>query len=68
MDVYSLYTNLSNNEGIKAVEVNLKQKKNSATRIIITFLHLILTISFSTTKTTYKMKGVAWKQNMLQVM
>ena len=28
MDVYSLYTNISNNEGIKAVETTLKRKKH----------------------------------------
>ena len=38
LDDRSLYTNIPNNEGIKAVETTLKQKK-IATRIITTFFH-----------------------------
>ena len=44
MDVLSLYTNISNNEGIKAVETTLKQK-NLQTKVIISFLKLILTLN-----------------------
>ena len=44
MDVRSLCTNISNNEGIKAVETTLKWK-NLPTKAIISFLKLILTLS-----------------------
>ena len=48
MDVRSLYTNIANNEGIKAVETMLKRKK-----VIISFLKLILT-SYNNNKNIYK--------------
>ena len=44
MNVRSLSTNISNNEGIKAVETTLK-RKNLPTKAIISFLKLILTLS-----------------------
>ena len=44
LDVRSLYINIPNNEGIKAVETNLKLK-NIATRIVTTFLHLVLPLN-----------------------
>ena len=44
MDVRSLYTNISQKEGIKAVETTFK-RKNKPTRVIITFLKLILTLN-----------------------
>ena len=43
MDVRSFYTNIPSNEGIRDVETTLK-RKNIATRIIPTFLHLVLTL------------------------
>ena len=43
LDVRSLYTNIPNNEGIKAVETALKQKI-VLTEIITAFLHLALTL------------------------
>ena len=44
MDVHSLYTNVPHKEGIKAVETTLN-RKNKPTRVIITFLKLILTLN-----------------------
>ena len=47
LDVKSLYTNIPNNEGIKAVKESYekyKEKKVSA-KVIITFLNLILTLN-----------------------
>ena len=44
MDTRLLYTNISNNKGIKAVETTLK-RKNLPTKIIISFLKLILTLN-----------------------
>ena len=44
MDVGSLYTNIPYNEGIKAAETTLK-RKNLQTKVIISFLKLILTFS-----------------------
>ena len=44
MDVQSLYTNIPNKEGIEAVETTLK-RKNIGTRIISTFLRLVLTLN-----------------------
>ena len=44
MDVRSLYTNIPNKEGIEAVETTLK-RKNIGTRIISTFLRLVLTLN-----------------------
>ena len=47
LDVKSLYTNIPNNEGIKAVrEAYDKQpSKSVSTEVIITFLSLILTLN-----------------------
>ena len=44
MDVRSLYTNTPNKEGIEAVETTLK-RKNIGTRIVSTFLRLVLTLN-----------------------
>ena len=44
MDVRSLYTNIPNKERIKAVKTTLK-RKNIGTRIISTFLRLVLTLN-----------------------
>ena len=44
MDVRSLYTNISNREGIEAAETTLK-RKNIGTRVTSTFLRLVLTLS-----------------------
>ena len=44
MDVRSLYINIPNNEGLKAVETTLK-RKNLQTKVIISFLKLILTLN-----------------------
>ena len=44
MDVHSLYTTIPNNEEIKAVETTLK-RKNLQTKVIISFLKLILTLN-----------------------
>ena len=44
MDVRSLYTNIPNKEGIEAVETILK-RRNIGTRIISTFLRLVLTLN-----------------------
>ena len=44
MDVRSLYTNIPHEEGIKAVETTLA-RKGLPTRVIITFLRLILTLN-----------------------
>ena len=44
LDVSSLYINIPNNEGIKDVQTKLK-RKNIATRIITTFLHLVLPLN-----------------------
>ena len=44
MDVRSLYTKIPDNKGIKAVETTLKQK-NLPTKVIISFLKLILTLN-----------------------
>ena len=46
LDVKSLYTNISNNEGIKAVREAYDNHPNKiATKVIITFLSLILTLN-----------------------
>ena len=47
LDVNSLYTNISNNEGIKAVREAYDNHPNKtvATKVIITFLSLILTLN-----------------------
>ena len=57
MDVRSLYTNIPHKEGTEAVEATLK-RKNNPTKVIITFLKLILTV-----KTIYKSKDVLWELN-----
>ena len=44
MYVCSLYTNIPNNEGIKAIETTLKLK-NLQTKVTINFLKLILTLN-----------------------
>ena len=44
MDVHFLYANIRNKEGIEAVETTLK-RNNKATRIILTFLRLVLTLN-----------------------
>ena len=44
MNVCSLYTNIPNNEGIEAVETIL-ERKSIGTRIISTFLPLVLTLN-----------------------
>ena len=44
MDVRSLYINISHKEGIKPVKTTLKCK-SKPTRVIITFLKLVLTLS-----------------------
>ena len=55
MDVLSLYTNIPNIEGIKAVETKLKCK-NFQTKVIISFLKLILTLNnlYSISQTFHK--------------
>ena len=67
MDVRSLYTNISNKEGIKAVETTMK-RKNIGTRLISTFLRLVLTLifSFSIVKTIYRLRAASWAQNVHQ--
>ena len=44
MDVQSLYTNIPNKEGIEAAEITIK-RTNIGTRIISTFLRLVLTLN-----------------------
>ena len=46
-DVKSLYTNIPNNEGIEAIkESNEKYKEETvSTKVIITFLSLVLTLN-----------------------
>ena len=44
MDVHSIYTNIPNNEGYKAVKTTLKGK-SLQTKVIISFLKLILTLN-----------------------
>ena len=60
MDVRSLYTNIPNKEGIEAVETTLK-RKNIGTRIISTFLRLILTLNnfFFNSQNYLQIKGCA---------
>ena len=60
MEVRSLYTSIPHKEGIKAVETTLK-RKNKPTRIIITFLKLILTLSnfIFNSKNYLQIKGCA---------
>ena len=47
LDVWSLYTNIPNNEGIKAVReaYDNHSTKPVATKVILTFLSLILTLN-----------------------
>ena len=47
LDVWSLYTNIPNNEGIKAVReaYDNHSTKAVATKVILTFLSLILTLN-----------------------
>ena len=60
MDVRSLYTNISNREGIEAAETTLK-RKNIGTMVTSTFLRLVLTLSnFVFNSQTYlQIKGCA---------
>ena len=60
MDVRSLYTNISNREGIEAAETTLK-RKNIGTTVTSTFLRLVLTLSnFVFNSQTYlQIKGCA---------
>ena len=44
MDALLLYTNIPDNEGIKALETTLK-RKDLPTEVIISFLKLILTLN-----------------------
>ena len=44
MNVRSVYTNIPNNEGLKVVKKTLK-RKNLQTKVIISFLKLILTLN-----------------------
>ena len=55
MEVRSLFTSIPHRENIKAVETTLK-RKNKPSRVIITFLKLILTLNnfILTVKTIYK--------------
>ena len=67
MDVRSLYTNIPNKEGIEAVETTLK-RKNIGTRIISTFLRLVLTLHklVFNSQNYLQIKGCAWAQNVHQ--
>ena len=62
MDVRSRYTNIPNNEGIKAVETTLKIK-NLQIKVIIGFLKLILTLGtfIFISKNFLQTKGCAMK-------
>ena len=46
VDVKSLYTNIPNSEGMKAVKMSLEKysKRTASTKVITTFLALILTL------------------------
>ena len=60
MDVKALYTNIPNHEGIEAVKetLNNQAKKPIATRVIIKFLYLILTLNnFAFNGITYIQKN-----------
>ena len=69
MYVCSLYTNIPNNEGIKAIETTLKLK-NLQTKVTINFLKLILTLNnFIFNCTNFlQIKDVQWEQNAPQLM
>ena len=58
LNVWSLYTNIPNNEGIKAVReaYDNHSTKVVATKVILTFLSLILTLNnfFLTPEINYK--------------
>ena len=45
LDVRSLYANIPHKEGIKAVKQKLKSKPSISTKVILTFLTLILTLN-----------------------
>ena len=60
MDVKALYTNIPNHEGIEAMKetLNNQAKKPKATRVIIKFLYLILTLhNFAFNGITYIQKN-----------
>ena len=60
LDVKSLYTNIPNNEGIKAVEESYeKYKKAVSTKVIIPFLSLILTLNNSVFNCTHYLQTMS---------
>ena len=60
MDILSLCTNISNKEGIEAVETTVR-RKNVGTRIISTFLHLFWTLKVaSAAKLFFCRKECPW--------
>ena len=66
LDVKSLYTNIPNNEVIKAVResYNKHPPKSVSTKVIITFLSQITL--YSTSLTIYKFWVVQWAQFVIQ--
>ena len=66
MDVKALYTSIPNNEGIAAVQRKQDNytKKTVATKVITTFLALILTLNnfIFNSSFTFKSKAVLWEQ------
>ena len=69
LDVKSLYTNIPNNESIKAVKESYEKykEKTVSTKVIITFLSLILTLNnFAViAHTTNQQWAVPWVQYVL---
>ena len=66
----SLYTNIPNNEGIKAVREGHDNHPNKtvARKVVITFLHLILILNnfaFNSIK-YFQVIGMQWVQSVLQ--
>ena len=64
LDLNSLYTSISNSEVIKPVKICHENftKKKIATRVITTFLAVILTLNYiSNSKTLSKIQVVKWK-------